>query len=117
MVSVGRDKGIFLLLGLAALILGEPSGASAQSAGGETAEQENTTQMNLATVGNLLQQLQTQVQDLSAQVMSLKARQQESLAESAELRKELESARTQLVSLITQGSGATAQPASQVHGP
>jgi hypothetical protein len=117
MVSVGRDKGIFLFLGIAALILGQPRSASAQSARGETAEQENTTQMNLATVGNLLQQLQTQVRDLSAQVMSLKARQQESLAESAELRRELESARTQLVLLITQGAGTTAQPASQAHGP
>ena len=108
MVSVRQVRGIFLFLGLAALILGEPKSASAQGAGG-AATQENPPQMNLATVGNLLQQLQTQVQDLSTQVKSLKEQQQASLAESAELRKELESTRAQLVSLFTQASGNAAQ--------
>jgi hypothetical protein len=117
MVSVGREKGILLLLAMAALILGEPRSATAQSAGGGAATRDNPAQMNIAAVGSLLQQLQTQVQDLSAQVKSLKEQQQESLAESGELRRELEFTRTQLVSLITKASGTAAQSASQEASP
>jgi hypothetical protein len=114
MVSVGWSKGILLLCGLTGLILAEPKNASAQggSSGGETA-QESPPQMNIAAVGKLLQQLQSQVQDLSTEVKSLKEQQQAAVAESAELRKELESARSQLVSLFAQGSGTGSLPSSE----
>jgi len=62
-------------------------------------------QMDLATVGALLQKLQVQVQDLHAQVSELKAQQQSAKAESEELRKELESAKSQLVASTVPKTG------------
>ncbi|HXJ14086.1 MAG TPA: hypothetical protein VNH19_17560, partial [Candidatus Limnocylindrales bacterium] len=62
-------------------------------------------QMDLATVGALLQKLQVQVQDLHAQVNELKAQQQSAKAESEELRKELESAKSQLVASTVPKTG------------
>src|SRR5690348_17252750 len=69
-------------------------------------EQAPSQQMDLATVGALLQKLQAQVQDLHAQVSDLKAQQQTAKAESAELRKELEVTKSQLVAMTVPTSKA-----------
>ncbi len=71
---------------------------------GQGSEQPASQNMDLATVGALLQQLQAQVQDLHVQVKELKAQQQSAKAESVELRKELDVAKSQLVALATPAS-------------
>jgi hypothetical protein len=80
---------------------------------GQGSEQPVGQQMDLATVGALLQKLQVQVQDLHAQVNDLKAEQQSAKAESAVLRKELEIAKSQLVAIaVPASSGLPTQAAT-----
>jgi hypothetical protein len=103
----GWGKGILWACGLAGAFLAPPTKALGQSASGAnpTIAQENTPQVDLASVGKLLQQLQSQVQELSGQVQSLKAQQESAQAESAELRKQLEATKSQLVALSAQPGG------------
>ena len=75
---------------------------------GQGPEQPVGQQMDLATVGALLQKLQVQVQDLHAQVNDLKAEQQSAKAESAVLKKELEIAKSQLGAMAAPASGSSA---------
>jgi hypothetical protein len=84
--------------------------AQANPGCGQGNEQPVGQQMDLATVGALLQKLQAQVQDLHAQVKDLKAEQQSAKAESAVLRKELEIAESQLVAItVSASSGSPTQ--------
>lgn len=75
MRGIGMGKGILWTCGLAGAALAQPATTLAQSAPNTrpTTAQENTPQMDPASVGKLLQQLQSQVQELSGQVKSLKA--------------------------------------------
>jgi len=76
-------------------------------------EQTAGQQLDLATVGALLQKLQAQVQDLHAQVSDLKVQQQSAKAESEALRKELNIAKSQLVAMAAPGkSGSIGQAVS-----
>ncbi len=85
----------------------------ANPACGQASEQPVGQQMDLATVGALLQKLQAQVQDLHAQVNDLKTEQQSARAESAVLRKELEIAKSQLMAMgVPAGAGSPAQVVS-----
>src|SRR5258708_36515759 len=63
---------------------------------GQGPEQPVGQQMDLASVGALLQKLQPQVQDLHAQVNDLKAEQQSAKAQAAVLRKNLQIPKWQL---------------------
>ena len=107
MRGIGMGKGILWACGLAGAVLAQPATALAQNASKTrpTTSEENTPQMDLASVGKLLQQLQSQVQELSGQVKSLKAEQESAHAESAELRKELDATKSQLVALSAQPGG------------
>ena len=109
MRGIGMGKGVLWTCGLAGAVLAQAATALAQSASNTkpTTAQENTSQMDLASVGKLLQQLQSEVQDLSGQVKSLKAEQESAHAESAELRKELYATKSQLVALSAQPGGVT----------
>ena len=89
--------------------------AQANPSWGQGTEQPAGQQMDLATVGALLQKLQGQVQDLHAQVNDLKAEQQSAKAESAVLRKELEIAKSQLVAITVPAS--TGSPTQAVAAP
>ena len=113
MVSTQWCKGILLVTGLTGLILGDPESAFGQAGSDGAATQKSSKQMNIAAVGKMIEQLQSQVQDLTVQVKNLEEQQLSALAESAELRKELEAARSQLVSLFAQAPGATSATASQ----
>lgn len=107
-------RGILWVCGLTGAILAQPKGVLGQNAASEAAgaTQESTQKADLAAVGKLLQQLQSQVQELSGQVKSLKAQQESAQAESAELRKELDATKSQLVALSGQPGGvALAQTA------
>jgi hypothetical protein len=85
----------------------------AEPAWGQGTEQTPSQQMDLATVGALLQKLQTQVEDLHAQVSDLKAQQQSAKAESELLKKELDIAKSQLVAItVPTGSGSLGQAVS-----
>ena len=70
---------------------------------GQAAGQGPKQHLDLSTVGQMLQELQSQVQDLHVQVNDLKAQQQSAKAESAEMRKELEAAESQLVAVAAPG--------------
>src|SRR5580704_10001437 len=87
-------KGMLATGALAGALLTQTSPAC-----GQGKEQTAGQQMDLATVGALLQKLQAQVQDLHAQVSDLKAQQQSAKAESEALRKELDLAKSQLVAI------------------
>ena len=101
-------KGVLATGALAGALMTQTNPACAQGT-----EQSAGQQMDLATVGALLQKLQAQVQDLYAQVSDLKAQQQSAKAESEELRKELDIAKSQLVAItVPAGSGSPAQTAS-----
>ncbi len=112
MRGIGMGKGILWTCGLAGAVLALPATTLAQSASNTrpTTAQESTSQMDLASVGKLLQQLQSQVQDLSGQVKSLKAEQESAHAESAELRKELDATKSQLMALSAQPGGVAPSP-------
>jgi peptidoglycan hydrolase CwlO-like protein len=87
--------------------------AQGNPACGQGTEQSAGQQMDLATVGTLLQKLQAQVQDLHAQVSDLKAQQQSAKAESEALKRELDFAKSQLVGIVpSASSGLPAQAAS-----
>jgi len=87
--------------------------AQADTARGQDKEQPAGQQMDLATVGALLQKLQAQVQDLHAQVSDLKVQQQSAKSESEALRKELDIAKSQLVAIApSANSGLPAQAVS-----
>jgi hypothetical protein len=87
--------------------------AEANPVCGQGTEQSAGQQMDLATVGVLLQKLQAQVRDLHAQVSDLKAQQQSAKAESDALRKELDIAKSQLVVIAPPiGGGFPAQAVS-----
>ena len=92
---------VFLLWGLAAVILASPEGVlgQAERSGKAEASQNGPQTMDPASVSALLRQLQSQVQELSGQVKNLKAQQESTAAESAELRRELEVAKSQFVAL------------------
>jgi hypothetical protein len=71
---------------------------------GQSTVQSKLQQVDLASVGKLLQELQGQVQELHTQVNDLKAQQQSAKDESVELRKELEAAQSQLIALAAPAS-------------
>jgi hypothetical protein len=91
--------------------------AQAKPSWGQGTEQPVGQQMDLATVGALLQKLQAQVQDLHTQVKDLKAEQQSAKAESAVLRKELEITKSQLVAItVPASSGSPTQAVTTPSG-
>jgi hypothetical protein len=101
-------KGMLATGALAGALLTQTSPAC-----GQGKEQTAGQQMDLATVGALLQKLQAQVQDLHAQVSDLKAQQQSAKAESEALRKELDLAKSQLVAMtVPMSTGSPAQTVS-----
>jgi len=102
------------------LATGALAGALMTQAGparGQGTEQAPDQQMDLATVGALLQKLQAQVEDLHAQVSDLKAQQQSAKAESELLRKELDIAKSQLVAItVPTSNGSPGQAVSVASG-
>ena len=113
MVSTGQGRGILLLCGLMGLILAEPKSVFGQGDGDRATAQDSPQGMDIATVGKMIQRLQSQVQDLTVEVKNLKDQQESALAESAELRKELEATRSQLVSHFAPAPGATSPTPAQ----
>jgi len=108
MRQMGLGSRILWLCGLAAAFLTQPDCVRGQNAGGATGGHEQSPQaVDVAAIGTLLQQLQSQVQELSGQVRSLKAQQESAQAESAELRKELDAAKSELISLSRQPGDVT----------
>lgn len=112
MRGMGMGKAILWTCGLAGAALGQSATALAQSASSTrpTTAEGGTPQMDLASVGKLLQQLQSQVQELNGQVRSLKAEQESAHAESTELRKELDATKSQLVAMSAQPGGTAPSP-------
>jgi hypothetical protein len=113
MRSTAAGKGIraLLMLGLTLVLRHYP--ASGQSAVDEVAARETPRKVDLASVGSLLEQLQSQVQELSAQVSALKAQQKSTQAEANELRHELDATKSQLALLSPQSASIpTVQTAS-----
>jgi hypothetical protein len=101
------------------LVTGALAGAlmtQANPACGQGTEPAANQQVDLATVGALLQRLQEQVQNLHAQVSDLKAQQQSAKAESEELRKELDIAKSQLVAIMAPTSGGSPAQAVSMTG-
>jgi hypothetical protein len=94
-------KGTLWVCAYLAGIVVLPNAALGQDAAAKvsTAGQESTQKTDLASVGALLRQLQSQVQELSGQVNTLKAQQQASQKESEALRNELDATKAQLASL------------------
>jgi len=104
-VMRGRCWGnrILWVCGLTGVILAQAKCALAQSGSTEKAAvSENAQKIDLAAMGSLLQQLQSQVQELNGQVNTLKAQQASTEAQSAELRRELDVAKLQLVALSSE---------------
>ncbi len=104
-VMRGRCWGnrILWVCGLTGVILAQAKCALAQSGSTEKAAvSENAQKIDLAAMGSLLQQLQSQVQELNGQVNMLKAQQASAEAQSAELRRELDVAKLQLVALSSE---------------
>lgn len=114
---MGLGKGVLLLCVLSGLILADSQSAFGQGSSDGAAPQDSPQQMNIAMVGKMLQQLQSQVQDLTVQVKTLKEQQQLALAESAELRKELQATRSQLASQFAGAPGVTAPTGAQGNAP
>jgi regulator of replication initiation timing len=113
--AAGKSFRALLMLGLTLIL--RPHPASGQGTTDEAAVPGTSGKVDLAAVGSLLQQLQSQVQELSAQVSALKTQQKSAQAESAELRRELDAAKSRLALLSPQSAGipatqtATAVPA------
>lgn len=104
-VMRGRCWGnrILWVCGLTGVILAQAKCALAQSGSTDKAAvSENAQKIDLAAMGSLLQQLQSQVQELNGQVNMLKAQQASAEAQSAELRRELAVAKLQLVALSSE---------------
>lgn len=114
---MGWGKGILLLCVLSGLILADSKTAFGQASRDGAVPQDNPQQMNIAMVGKMIQQLQSQVQDLTLQVKSLKEQQQLALAESAELRRELQVTQSQLVSPFARPAGAISPTGAQGNAP
>ena len=114
---MGWGKGILLLCVLSGLILADSKNAFGQASRDGAVPQDNPQQMNIAMVGKMIQQLQSQVQDLTLQVKTLKEQQQLALAESAELRRELQVTQSQLVSPFARPAGATSPTGAQGNAP
>ena len=97
-------------LGVCAIVCGLfalPEAACGQTASetGSSVAQDSSQNMDMASFGSLLKQLQAQVQELNAQVTELKTQQHSEQAESAELRKELDAAKSQLIAMSNPASG------------
>src|SRR5271166_4837868 len=111
-------RGIFLAkngFGVSALfvvLILQPHIASAQGTGeaGRDMTSQAAQNVDLAAIGTLLRQLETEVQTLKVQVKDLKVQQESAQAESAGLRKELEETRSQLVVLTTSPAGSGVPP-------
>ena len=89
----------------------------ARPACGQGTEQTPAQQLDLATMGALLQKLQAQVEDLHAQMNELKTQQQSAKTESEALRKELDIAKSQLVAIAAPtGGGSPGQGISTASG-
>ncbi len=109
-------RGIFQtrgVLGLGALLgafflLPQFSSAQANGAAGATESVPSPQQLDLATIGPLLQRLQAEVQDLRGQVKELKSKQESADTQSAELRNELEQTKSQLRASLTPPHASTA---------
>ena len=117
---IKRGRIILVVCGLSAAILNLPHVAQGQTPASESvsATQESGRKADIASVSQLLQQLQSQVQELSGQVKDLKAQQESAQAESTELRRELDAAKSQLLALASQPLGvAPAQVASSAAAP
>ena len=114
---MGWGKGILLLCVLSGLILAGSKSAFGQGSSDGATPQDDPQQINIAMVGKMIQQLQSQVQDLTIQVKTLKEQQQLALAESAELREELQATRSQLVSQFARAPGATSPTGAQGNAP
>jgi hypothetical protein len=113
MRSAAAGKGIRALLMLGLTLVLRPYPASGQSAADEAPTPEAPAKVDLATMGSLLQQLQSQVQELNAQMSALKAQQKLAQDESAELRRELNQTKSELALLTPQSAGMpTTQTAS-----
>jgi len=103
MRRMGLGSRVLWVCGLTAVFLAQPDCVRGQNANSDTGGPEQSPQaVDVATIGTLLQQLQSQVQELSGQVKSLKAQQESTQAESAELRRELDAAKSQLMALSRQ---------------
>ena len=98
-----QAKGALRLSALFAVLLLQPHIACAQTSGsvGSGQAAQSPQQVDLATIGPLLRQLQAEVQDLRGQVKELKTKQESARTESAELRKELDLTKSQLLASAT----------------
>jgi hypothetical protein len=108
MKSMVWGKATLCVCGLAGTIMATPHGILAQSVGANSTAaggQESAQNLDLATMGTLVRQLQSQVQELNSQVKTLKAEQDSEHAQSEALRKELEAAKAQLVGVTSQPLG------------
>ena len=96
---VRHKLGISALLAL--LLLRAPS-VRAQDVGSTDVNdsRQPSQQVDLATIGPLLHQLQAEVQKLRGQVTELKVKQESAQAETAELRKELEQTKAQSITPV-----------------
>jgi hypothetical protein len=95
-----REKALYICGFIGASLI-PFAGASAQgiAAKNQGPSLSDTQDTNLADVGTLLRQLQSQVQELSGQVKNLKAQQDTERAESAALRNELDATKAQLAAM------------------
>jgi outer membrane murein-binding lipoprotein Lpp len=92
-------RGSLWVCGLTIILLADPGTAAGQGSDAATSVPLSAQGANPATVGQILQQLQSQVQMLTSQVESLRQQQQSAQAESAELRKELDATKSRLLAL------------------
>lgn len=94
----------------ACVLLAHPPGVHGQGAekSGASTRQEPVEKLDLASVGYLVQQLQSQVRVLNAQVSVLKTQQQSAQSETDQLRRELDLTKSQLAALEGQPSGTEA---------
>jgi hypothetical protein len=115
MRGISKARHTLVVSALACLLLTQSHVASAQSPhdAGPFGQSGSAQQLDQATIGRLLHQLQSDLQDLKGQVTDLKAQQRSALAESAELRKELQETKAQLVVLEKSATiGAPEHPVS-----
>src|SRR5271166_1975422 len=111
-------RGIFLaknavgVIAVLGVLLWQPYIASAQgtSEAGRDMTSQAAQNVDLAAIGTLLRQLETEVQTLKLQVKDLKVQQESAQAESLGLRNELEETRSQLIALTTSPAGSGVSP-------
>jgi len=99
MRSMNWARAVLCACGLTGVLLTGAESALGQGGDKGGNSRDDAQQASLAAVGQLLQQLQSEVRLLSSQVESLKQQQQSAQAESAELRKELDATKSQLLAL------------------